>query len=42
MHAKINYEKEGGIIKWIYEVFGDQTTSILWCIRDMLADFGDK
>jgi hypothetical protein len=37
-----DYKRAGGLIKWIYEVFGDQTTTILWCIGDMLADFGEK
>jgi hypothetical protein len=38
----IRFHSKGYLVKWIHDVFGDDTETILWIIGDMLADFGNK
>jgi hypothetical protein len=38
----VDVKASGYLYKWIYEVFEEDTETILWMIGDMLADFRTK
>jgi hypothetical protein len=38
----LKFNTRGYLCKWIYDVFGEDSETVLWIIGDMIADFGNK
>ncbi|KAG7358006.1 hypothetical protein IV203_014593 [Nitzschia inconspicua] len=38
----VSAHKRGSMCQWIYDVFEEDTKTVLWLIGDMMADFGTK
>ena len=42
MPKKLALDRRKGMCKWIHDVFGESTITILWLTGDIMADFGNK